>query len=98
MSSAAAGPLAEDLSPAEAVGVLRSLVANVPGAIVRADGAVRWVLERGTTALDEQGRVCLDGVILVDRLGAVGGRLQVESPPPGGGTTVRAIVPRDPGT
>jgi PAS domain S-box-containing protein len=135
ISSAVAGPLAEDLSPAEAVGVLRSLVANVPGAIyrvaledglslrligaeieritgyppdefidastrtlfsivhpddrqwvevelravrppdasrrsltieyriVRADGAVRWVLERGTTALDEQGRVCLDGVI-----------------------------------
>jgi signal transduction histidine kinase len=34
---------------------------------------------------------------LVDRLGAVGGRLEVDSPP-GGGTTVRAIVPRDPGT
>jgi signal transduction histidine kinase len=33
---------------------------------------------------------------LVDRLGAVGGRLEVDSPP-GGGTTVRAVVPRDPG-
>ena len=32
--------------------------------IVRADGDVRWVLERGTTVLDDQdGRVCLDGVI-----------------------------------
>jgi two-component system, NtrC family, sensor kinase len=31
--------------------------------IVRADGVVRWVLERGTTVLDEQGSVCLDGVI-----------------------------------
>jgi PAS domain S-box-containing protein len=142
--SAAGGPsLAEDLSPDEAVGVLRSLMSNVPGAvyrvtledglslrligdeieritgyppedfidaatrtlfsivhpddrqwvevelraararahaelraavearrsltieyrIVRADGVVRWVLERATTVLDQQGRVCLDGVI-----------------------------------
>jgi signal transduction histidine kinase len=33
---------------------------------------------------------------LVDRLGAVGGRLEVESAP-GAGTTVRAVVPRDAG-
>jgi len=32
---------------------------------------------------------------LVDRLGALGGRLEVDSPP-GRGTTVRAVVPRDP--
>ncbi len=31
--------------------------------IVRADGKVRWVLERGTTVRDQDGRVCLDGVI-----------------------------------
>ena len=31
--------------------------------IVRADGEVRWVLERGTTVRDQDGRVCLDGVI-----------------------------------
>jgi PAS domain S-box-containing protein len=31
--------------------------------IIRADGAVRWVLERATTALDERGQVCLDGMI-----------------------------------
>jgi PAS domain S-box-containing protein len=143
ISAAGGRPLAEDLSPDEAVGVLRSLMANVPGAIyrvsledglslrligdeieritgypaddfvdgaartlfsivhpddrqwvevevraarrraeaelraapgarrsltieyriVRADGAVRWVLERGTTVLDQEGRRCLDGVI-----------------------------------
>jgi signal transduction histidine kinase len=32
---------------------------------------------------------------LVDRLGALGGHLHVESPP-GAGTTLRAIVPLDP--
>jgi PAS domain S-box-containing protein len=143
ISAADGRPLAPDLSPDEAVGVLRSLVANVPGAIyrvaladdlslkligdeieritgypaddfvdasartlfslvhpddrqwvevelraarraaladqhadaaarrpltieyriVRADGAVRWVLERATTVLDQRGRPCLDGVI-----------------------------------
>ena len=132
ISVAGGRPLATDLSPDEAVGVLRSLIANVPGAIyrvaledglsmrligdeiaritgypaedfvdgatrtlfsivhpddrqwvvvelraavaarraltmeyriVRADGAVRWVLERGTTVLDDRGRSCLDGVI-----------------------------------
>ena len=132
ISVAGGRPLATDLSPDEAVGVLRSLIANVPGAIyrvaledglsmrligdeiaritgypaedfvdgatrtlfsivhpddrqwvevelraavaarraltmeyriVRADGAVRWVLERGTTVLDDRGRACLDGVI-----------------------------------
>ena len=132
ISAAGGRPLATDLSPDEAVGVLRSLIANVPGAIyrvaledglsmrligdeiaritgypaedfvdgatrtlfsivhpddrqwvevelraavaarraltmeyriVRADGAVRWVLERGTTVLDDRGRACLDGVI-----------------------------------
>jgi PAS domain S-box-containing protein len=31
--------------------------------IVRADGAVRWVLERGTQAIDEDGRLWLDGVL-----------------------------------
>jgi PAS domain S-box-containing protein len=31
--------------------------------IVRADGVVRWVLERGTTVVDEAGRAWLDGVI-----------------------------------
>ena len=31
--------------------------------IVRADGEVRWVLERGTTVVDEDGRACLDGMI-----------------------------------
>jgi PAS domain S-box-containing protein len=143
ISAAGGRPLAEDLSPDEAVGVLRSLMSNVPGAvyrvtledglslrligdeieritgyppedfidaatrtlfsivhpddrqwfevelraararadaelhaavearrsltieyrIVRADGAVRWVLERATTVLDQEGRLCLDGVI-----------------------------------
>jgi PAS domain S-box-containing protein len=143
ISAAGGRPLAEDLSPDEAVGVLRSLMGNVPGAIyrveledglslrligdeieritgyppddfidgatrtlfslvhpddrqwvevelravrqrayealrsavesrrsltieyriVRADGVVRWVLERGSTVLDQEGRVCLDGVI-----------------------------------
>ena len=32
--------------------------------IVRADGEVRWVLERGTTVRDQDGRVCLDGADL----------------------------------
>jgi PAS domain S-box-containing protein len=143
ISAVGGRPLAEDLSPDEAVGVLRSLMSNVPGAvyrvtledglslrligdeieritgyppedfidastrtlfsivhpddrqwvevelraarrrahaelraavdarrsltieyrIVRADGVVRWVLERATTVLDQEGRVCLDGVI-----------------------------------
>jgi len=31
--------------------------------IVRADAEVRWVLERGTTVRDQDGRICLDGVI-----------------------------------
>jgi PAS domain S-box-containing protein len=143
ISAADGRPLAPDLSPDEAAGVLRSLIANVPGAIyrvaladdlslkligdeieritgypaddfvdastrtlfslvhpddrqwvevelraarraaladlhadaaarrsltieyriIRADGAVRWVLERATTVLDQRGRPCLDGVI-----------------------------------
>jgi PAS domain S-box-containing protein len=134
ISAAGGPPRATDLSPDEAIGVLRSLLANVPGAIyrvaledgmslkligdeieritgyppedfvdaatrtlfsivhpddrqwvevelravrqwrerrsltieyriVRADGEVRWVLERGTTVVDENGRTCLDGMI-----------------------------------
>ena len=35
ISAADGRPLATDLSPDEAVGVLRSLMANVPGAIYR---------------------------------------------------------------
>ena len=127
ISAAGGPPRATDLSPDDAIGVLRSLLANVPGAIyrvaledgmslkligdeieritgyppedfvdaatrtlfsivhpddrqwvevelravrqwrerrsltieyriVRADGQVRWVLERGTTVVDENGR------------------------------------------
>jgi len=52
---------------------------------VRDDGRGGASLERGSG---------LRG--LVDRLGAVGGRLELESPP-SGGTTVRAVVPRDGG-
>jgi signal transduction histidine kinase len=52
---------------------------------VRDDGRGGASLERGSG---------LRG--LVDRLGAVGGRLELESPP-SGGTTLRAVVPRDGG-
>jgi PAS domain S-box-containing protein len=134
ISAAGERPLATDLTPDEAFGLLRSLLANVPGAIyrvaleeglslrligdeieritgyppedfvdaakrtlfslvhpddrqwvevelraarelganrsitieyrmIRADGELRWVLERGVTTRDERGNPCLDGVI-----------------------------------
>jgi len=134
ISAAGERPLTTDLTPDEAFGLLRSLLANVPGAIyrvaleeglslrligdeieritgypaeefvdartrtlfslvhpadrqwvevelraarelgtdrsitleyrmIRADGEVRWVLERGVTTRDQHGDPCLDGVI-----------------------------------
>jgi PAS domain S-box-containing protein len=50
-----------DAALGAAVDARRSL--TIEYRIVRADGVVRWVLERATTVLDQQGRVCLDGVI-----------------------------------
>jgi len=53
----------EQATRALAAAVATRRVLTLEYRIVRADGVVRWVLERGTTVLDEQGRACLDGVI-----------------------------------
>jgi PAS domain S-box-containing protein len=50
-----------ELRAARSIGDARSI--TIEYRMVRADGEVRWVLERGTTVRDEHGRPCLDGVI-----------------------------------